>query len=175
MNIKSRVAIGASTALVLVAWFRDGRAAPHLRPGPSERVVATAGLTSLNQAIHRQGERLRRRLDTMPSPTSKRDPFTFVSEATRTPPVRASAPRKPPVASVVLPPSDPALVLLGLAETERDGRPTRIAIIAGNADEMWILEEGQMLGTRYRVARIGADAAELTDVVAGTTRQLVLR
>ncbi len=175
MNIKSRVVIGASTALVLVAWFRDGRAAPNSPSGAPEPIVATSGLTALDQAIHAQAGRLRRRLDAAARPSTNRNPFEFVGAPSRTAPRHETDAKTATALTMTTTQPDAKLVLLGVAVNQRAGLRIHIAIIAGDADEMWMLEEGEMLGAQYRVTRIGEDAADLTDVVTGTTRQLVLR
>jgi hypothetical protein len=78
----------------------------------------------------------------------------------------AAAESIPPIEA----PPEPNLVLLGLAE---DGL-TRTAMI-GFGDDLVMATEGETIVGRYRVAKVAADAIELTDLVSGTTRRLFLK
>ena len=51
----------------------------------------------------------------------------------------------------------------------------RTAIISGDADALFLVLEGQSVGDRYKVTKIGADAVELEDVITKAYRRLALR
>jgi hypothetical protein len=81
--------------------------------------------------------------------------------------IRTPVAPAPPVVDV---PPEPNLVLIGLAE---DGS-TRTAVIE-SGDELVMATEGQTIVSRYRVAKVSADAIELVDLMTGTTRRLFLK
>jgi hypothetical protein len=74
-----------------------------------------------------------------------------------------------------LPPPLPALILMGVAEDTDAAGVHRTAIIGGDGDAIYMVTEGQPVGERYRVRKIGADAVELEDVVTNAYRRLALR
>ena len=122
--------------------------------------------------VESQAARLRQRLaaaPTLQAPT--RNPFSFVAREPVVAPAVAVRPPTltAPVASDPQPP-EPALVLLGVAEQGS----TRTAMV-GFGDELLMATEGQTLASRYRVAKVGADAIELVDLGTGATRRLFLR
>jgi hypothetical protein len=66
------------------------------------------------------------------------------------------------------------LKLEGLAEDHGDQGPVRTAIISGFGD-IFLVKEGESVTLRYRVAKISADAVELTDLTDNTPLRLALR
>jgi hypothetical protein len=48
-------------------------------------------------------------------------------------------------------------------------------MITADSNELFMLVEGDVLGGRYKVKEVGADAVELTDLVTNAIRQLTLR
>jgi hypothetical protein len=70
---------------------------------------------------------------------------------------------------------EPPLSLIGVAEQQTPTGPARTAIVTADSDEIYMLKEGDVLGARYRVKAVGPDSLELTDLVTGAVRHLVLR
>ena len=66
------------------------------------------------------------------------------------------------------------LKLEGLAEDHGDQGPVRTAIISGFGD-IFLVKEGDSVTLRYRVAKISADAVDLTDLTDDTPLRLALR
>jgi hypothetical protein len=155
--------------MLLAAWLASaaGVGRPSIPPVPSRSPEALQ-LDALASGVESQALRLRQRLAVAPAPRPTiRNPFEFVVEPP--PAVRDRTPIVPaaPVNDV---PPEPNLVLIGLAE---DGS-TRTAMIE-SGDELVMAIEGQTIVGRYRVAKVSADAVELVDLVAGTTRRLFLK
>jgi hypothetical protein len=84
----------------------------------------------------------------------------------------------------------PALVLMGVAEETTAAGPRRTAVIAlrqaqgdpepsrgvgGDGDTIYMVVEGQAVGSRYKVTKIGADAVELEDVLTHGYRRIAMR
>ena len=61
---------------------------------------------------------------------------------------------------------------MGVAEDTTPKGPRRTAIIGGEADTLYMVTEGEAVGERYRVTKIGADAVELEDVLTKVYRRL---
>src|SRR5436189_178088 len=68
----------------------------------------------------------------------------------------------------------PTLILMGVAEETTPAGPRRTAVI-GEGETIYMVGEGEAVGDRYRVKKIGADAVELEDVVSKAYRRLALR
>jgi Tfp pilus assembly protein PilP len=127
--------------------------------------------------VQSQAARLQTLMARAPAPDpSLRNPFAF-DAAPR--PLRAAASvAQAPVAdepAAPLPPPLPALILLGVAEDSTPGGPRRTAIIGGDGDTIYMVSDGEAVGERYRVKKIGADAVELEDVVTKAYRRLAMR
>ena len=73
------------------------------------------------------------------------------------------------------PPPLPALTLMGIAEETTAAGPRRTAVIGGDGDTIYMVTEGDAVGERYRVTKIGADAVELEDVLTKAYRRIALR
>lgn len=154
--------------MLLAAWLASaaGVGRPSIPPVASRSPDAVQ-LDALASDVQSQALRLRQRLAAAPAPRATiRNPFEFVALE---PPasIKTPAVSQPPVVEA---PPEPNLVLIGLAE---DGS-TRTAMIE-SGDDLVMATEGQTIVSRYRVAKIGADAIELVDLVTGTTRRLFLR
>ena len=163
---------------LLVAWIaaanmpsqESDRAHDRARPAPA---VPTA---SLADDVHAQAARLQARMANAPAPENHpRNPFVFGA----TPPPRAAAHGTVHAASVEPPlvavPPPPALTLMGIAEESVIGGFRRTAVIGGDGDAIFMVAEGDPVGDRYKVTKIGADAVELEDVVTKAFRRLALR
>ena len=156
--------------MLLAAWLASaaGVGRPSIPP-VATRSSEAVQLDALASDVQSQALRLRQRLAVAPAPRATiRNPFEFVVlEPRATGSIRTPIAPAPPVPDV---PPEPNLVLIGLAE---EGS-TRTALIE-SGDELVMATEGQTIVSRYRVAKVGADAIELIDLVTGTTRRLFLK
>jgi hypothetical protein len=108
-------------------------------------------------------------------PLSFRNPFEFAP--------RSLSPRPGPSVSIPPPlgapragPSSVALSLIGIATTSRpDGRAERTAIIAGPADALYLVRDGDAVMMRYRVDAVLPDSVRLVDTATGASLLLTLR
>ena len=156
-------------AVLLAAWLASAAGVvrsqipPVYRSFPESRQLDAVVLD-----VQTQASRLRERLARAPSPRAPvRNPFSFNNRRTAASPTPAPTVLSP---SVNLPPAEPLLVLIGIAE---EGA-TRTAMLE-SGEELLMATEGQVLAGRYRVGKVGPDAVELVDVVTGATRRLVLK
>ena len=111
-----------------------------------------------------------------PEPLSSRNPFTFAARTIS--PEPEPSPVSIPQAPQALPdlPPSVALSLIGVATTTRaDGRAERTAIIAGPADALYFVRDGDAVMTSYRVDAVLPDSVVLVDGTTGVSRRLVLR
>ena len=177
--ISTRSALYLGGGALLVAWFAAAagsslqEAAPP-RERSSGSALATTGRSPAAD-VQVQAARLRERLSEAPVPAARpRNPFSFASSAkTAAPRARsnlapAAAPETPTVPPL-------PLVLVGVAEEPSFEGIHRTAVIAGQADALYIVMEGQAFADRYRVTAIGADAVELKDLITGAYRRIALR
>lgn len=147
-----------------------------------ERLTPAADSPTLADEVRSQATRLHARLADAPAPeNTTRNPFAFgvVARAARTPQpdVHAEVPEAAPM-PVAAP--MPMLTLMGIAEEYVIGGVRRTAVISmpgggGDADPIFMVTEGDPVGDRYKVTKIGADAVELEDVVTKAYRRLALR
>ena len=158
--------------ILLAAWLASAAGVtmrPRAIPLPRQSAEAIE-LDSVAADVQSQASRLRERLATAPTVrASVRNPFAFVQAE----PVRPRAAPKPaaPLPAIIQQLiTEPNLVLLGVAE---DGS-VRTAMI-GLGDDLLMATEGQTVAGRYRVAKVGPDSVELTDLGTGATRRLSLR
>ena len=137
--------------------------------------VETHGTTTLAADVQAQTLRLKSRLAVAPSPQEpSRNPFTFVPRAVpdrRETTTRAHA--EPPALSA--PSLEPAIELIGVAESASAKGPVRTAIISALSGELFLVKEGETIAARYRVGAVAADAVELNDLLTGAVRRLALR
>lgn len=159
-------------------------------PGPAgeergPRHAAAPAAESLAGDVRAQATRLQARMAQAPAPDQNaRNPFSFAPapRAARTMPWEpvaraASTPEGPPAVST---PPDPPMSLMGIAEETRPAGIRRTAVIAlapgpGGADTIYMVVEGQPVGNRYKVTKIGVDAVELEDLLTKGYRRLALR
>ena len=174
----SRTAIYGVGGALLVAYL----AAANM-PGPpaAEKPPAQASREPSTDAIatdvRAQADRLQERMKTAPVPESNpRNPFSFGIPEPRSRPANAarSLPVVEPDPSPAIP-SPPMLTLMGIAQETLPQGVRRTAIIGGDGDTLFMVTEGQAVGDRYRVTRIGADAVELEDLLTKAYRRLALR
>jgi hypothetical protein len=115
---------------------------------------------------------------TRPRPGSTRDPFRFVetrrpggSAAVDTPDERHGSEATPPAD---VEPLRPEFHLIGLAEDDVNGRMERTAVISA-PNQVYLVREGDQIGLRFLVDRIGADAVHLRDLANDGAIVLPLR
>jgi len=162
---------------LLVAYLAAANM-PGERPAAPEKAPAQSkGPHAIASEVESQAARLQTRMATAPVPDrNPRNPFAF--GAVPRPPrpaermVRAAVADEP--APAPLPPL-PMLTLMGIAEETTPQGPRRTAVIGGEGDSLFMVTEGQAVGDRYKVTRIGADAVELEDLVTKAYRRLALR
>jgi hypothetical protein len=163
---------------VLAAWLA-GAAAPSLEPAPIGEATADAApeVDRESLSLAASATRIRERLHvTAAARPVTRNPFRFAARETRPPaPPAAAARAAARVWSVPAPP--PRIRLLGLAEdapgTDSPGRTAILSLDGG----LLLVKEGEPIGDRYRVARIGGDAVvieDLEDTTASRTFRLAL-
>jgi len=170
MDVKRAVMIGVAGVAVAVwisaaATSNTRNLAPVIPTKPN--VVDKSG-AELAVEVKRLHERLR------PSdpPVHSRDLFRYAarpSATVPTPAIPVAPPSEPPPAAIVAP-----LKLEGLAEDHGDQGEVRTAIISGFGD-IFMVKEGDSVTARYRVAKISADAVELTDLTDNSPLRLALR
>lgn len=158
-----------SGAGLLAAWLSaaagTGRLAPVPAAGDRPRAHASDPLAT---EIRTEAERLHERIGQhVVFQAPSRNPFQFATRAPK--PVQAAAsPSLAPAPDAA--PSTPRVTLAGIAEDAA----VRTAIIAG-FDQLFLVKEGEPVGTRYRVAKIAADAVELLDLSDGSTLRIALK
>ena len=166
-------------ALLLLAWLASAggliRQEPDAAAAPSPP-VETNDAATLAAEVQAQTLRLKNRMAVAPSPQEPfRNPFAFaerpaaVRSASRARVEAESAPAIP------APPLEPAIELIGVAETASPKGVLRTAIISAHSGELFLVKEGETLAARYRVGTVAADAVELNDLVSGAVRRLALR
>jgi hypothetical protein len=163
--------------LLLLAWLASaGGLGRQARPDVEEPTpVETSGTAELASEVQAQTLRLKTRLAAAPAPHAPaRNPFTFAPrQAPASRPRRVEADAAP--SAPMLPPAEPAIDLVGLAEDRTAQGVERTAIVSALSGELFLVKEGELLAARYRVKTIGADAVELTDLQTGGVRRLKLR
>ena len=177
-----KAAVYGGVAVLLVAYLATANM-PSQDPAPRTRAAqpaGTGGTNALAAEVRAQAARLQARMAQAPVPDlNPRNPFSFgvAPRASRAPiatdavMVRAAAAEE---AAPALPPL-PALMLMGIAEETTAAGPVRTAVIGGDGDIIYMVTEGQPVGPRYKVTKIGADAIELEDVLTKAYRRLALR
>jgi hypothetical protein len=162
-------------ALLLLAWLSSAGALTRQTPEVSEpgTPADTSSTTALAADVQGQTLRLKTRLAAAPAPQEPfRNPFVLAPRVSpQRPAPRAESPRPEPPG----PPLEPAVELIGVAESESPKGVVRTAIISALSGELFLVKEGETVAARYRVATVGADAVELTDLLSGTVRRIPLR
>jgi hypothetical protein len=161
---------------LLVTYFAGANMPSQDADRSRERVRPAEGLSPLTLAdeVHSQAARLQARLAQAPVPEpSARNPFSF-AQAPRAAQAQIRAAVVDEVPEAFVPPP-PALTLMGIAEQSVIGGVRRTAVIGGDRDTIFMVLEGEPVGDRYKVTKIGADAVELEDVVTKAYRRIALR
>ena len=178
----SRVAAWIFGGAVATAWLasaagvsRSARQPPRMPPPVTAEAAALEGLVA---DVQTQAIRLRKRLESAPSPKGPfRNPFSFAERpaaAARPPrPTPAPEPAFVPAPTV---PAEPPLQLIGIAEKKTGDAIVRTAMLApGNADALIMATPGQQILGAYEVLAVSVDAVVLKDLATGATRTLVLK
>lgn len=176
-----RLAAWIIGAAVCGAWLasaagvtRQARIAPSAPPATD-----AVQLDALAADVQAQASRLRARLAQAPAPNSTpRNPFRFAPALSqpqvRTATTRTGAPEAAAI-EIAMPAAEPALDLVGIAETSTAEGLLRTAMMTGEAGDLIMAIAGQRILGRYDVVAIDAAAVELKDVQTGAVRRLVLR
>jgi hypothetical protein len=180
MTLRKAAVYGVGGAL-LVAYLASANMPvqefdPHR---VNARPAGTAGTESLAVEVRSQAAKLHARMADAPVPSaSVRNPFSFgaAPRAMRAGDsvVRAAVTPDPGVIFPAAAPL-PVFTLMGIAEEASPSGPRRTAIIGGEGDAIYMVAEGQAVGGRYKVTKIGADAVELEDLQTHGYRRLALR
>jgi Tfp pilus assembly protein PilP len=145
-------------------------------PAAAPRGSAAHDMPSLADEVQAQAARLRLRMADAPAPDGNpRNPFSFAERHAARPAVAAPAAPAAVPEPVPSEPPLPQLLLMGIAEEATPAGPRRTAVIGGDGDTLYMVTEGQPVGTRYKVTRIGADAVELEDLVTRGYRRIAMR
>ena len=176
MTTSRAVTYGGLTCL-LAAWLASAASTTRQQRDPEAHLDRGAPLTAteaLASDVQAQAARLRHRLASAPGPQAPhRNPFHFESRPIAAPrPARridAVPPPEPP------PAPEPVLVLIGVVEDQGPKGLIRTAILADDAEGVFIVSVGQTVINQYRVEAIGADAVELKDIITSAVRRLALR
>jgi hypothetical protein len=174
MQVRRSAAIVGGVGL-LGAWLASAAGLILSQPVPEQPIVAvpTSGAESLAEEVQAQSVRLRERLTHAPSPQpGGRNPFRFA------PPRPVAVERRVAPVKVVETPAPvaapPLLKLEGLAERDKNGVRTRIAVLS-NLSEIVFAVEGDTIAGRYLVKMISADVVEIEEIGTGTITRLVVR
>jgi hypothetical protein len=179
-----RAAVYGVGAALLVTYLAAANM-PSQEPPSRERAArpaAPAGAESLAVEVRSQAARLHARMAQAPIPgPNHRNPFSFglapsAGHTASNPMLSHAGMVHAAVAEDAVPPAPPlpALLLMGVAEETTAAGPRRTAVI-GDGDTIYIVVEGQAVGSRYKVTRIGADAVELEDVLTHGYRRIAMR
>lgn len=165
-----------TTWLVSAAVTRRA-AAPLPAPAPPAAANPAAGVSDDLQV---QSERLRARLDTVPTPRrSSRNPFRFGARAEGTEPApRRSAALEattvPDQPGATQPAPAPTLRLIGIAAGRTPSGLVRTAALSVAGDVV-LVRLGDEVAGRYRVSAVSEDVVELSDRLGGPPLRLALR
>jgi len=177
MSARRTAVYGVAGALLVAYLAAANMPSQSDQPRDREpRPAATAGTESVAAAVSAQAEKLHSRMSQAPAPNpNSRNPFAFgaVPRAVPIPERTVHAAVVDP--AVEMPPPLPVLTLMGIAEETSPAGPRRTAVIGGVGDTLYMVTEGQAVGDRYKVTKIGADAVELEDVVSHAYRRIALR
>jgi hypothetical protein len=145
------------------------------------RPAGTAGAESLAVEVRAQAAKLHARMAQAPVPDpNPRNPFSFglAPRGARPAPAHDGVVHAA-VADIAAPEAVasplPALILMGVAEETTVAGPRRTAIIGGDGDAIYMVAEGQPVGSRYKVTKIGADAVELEDLLTHGYRRIAIQ
>lgn len=165
--------LAAGGGVLLLTWMVSPAASAPTRTDPPRTAIEIDQSSAVVAEVNTQVERLRERLDTVPSfPPPSRDPFNFGRRAEPRPPVVSNP--TPPVPAIVEAPPGPVLPhLVAIVASDEDGGVVRSAVISEN-DDVRFLKPGDTMGNLV-VRTIAADVVTLVDRTSGATFTLSLR
>jgi hypothetical protein len=125
------------------------RTPPRVKAGPLPGAKAAAGKQNVPDELSRYDplvklERLKE-LEARPVPELKRNPFEFVEAPTPVLPVQARGP-------ATAQPSPPAVTLKAMGYSEGKGGVKEAMV--SDEDQVFVVHEGDSVGTRYKVIKI---------------------
>ena len=170
----NRAAAYCGGGLLILAGFSFAGALGRQTPPAAEpsAPVHTSGTANLGAEVQAQTARLKSRLAQAPSATEPvRNPFTFAPREVERRAARATPVPEP----VALPPAEPAIELVGVAEDRTKDGIVRTAIVSSLGGDLYLVKEGEMIVDRYKVKAVGPDAVDLSDLLTGGIRRLTLR
>ncbi|HET7219211.1 MAG TPA: hypothetical protein VFJ02_14240 [Vicinamibacterales bacterium] len=174
-----RAAAYCGGGLLLLAGLSYGSARVGQVPPVEEprRPVETTGTATLAADVQAQTARLKARMAEAPAPLQpSRNPFAFAPREEASPRARRSARvAEPQAEAALLPPAEPAIELVGVAESQTPTGIVRTAVISALSGDLFLVKEGETIAARYRVKAVSSTAVELSDLITGQTRRLALR
>ena len=173
MNVKRTLMLVVGGA-ALIAWFAGAATSNRELPPMTIAPHPAVDLKGADLAIEIARLHDRLRPDAKPRQPG-RNLFTYhAAVRASAPPVEAPKAALSEAAAAPVVPPQPTLKLDGIAEDAGPDGPVRTAIIAGDG-QLYLVKEGEAVGSRYRVAAISAAVVELTDTSDGSTRRLALK
>jgi hypothetical protein len=145
-------------------------AAHHVKATPSSGGKAPAGKQSAPDELSRYNSDVKldllKQLEDRPLPEMGRDPFEFAGVApAKAAPVSTEAP--PPVAQ---PPAPPPISLKPIGYSEGKGGVKEAMV--SDEDQVYVVHEGESVGTRYKVIKITPTAITVEDATLHQTVDL---
>jgi hypothetical protein len=175
MSVK-RATLYSGGALLVLAWLASaaGLARQSADQVDPPRPTSPDPTLTLADEVQAQTVRLKTRLAVAPTPQEPyRNAFAFASRPEPARPRVPSVDRDVP--AVAAPPAEPAIELIGVAQSETPEGVTRTAIISTLSGDLFLVKEGETIAARYRVGVVSENAVELNDLLLGTLRRLALR
>jgi hypothetical protein len=172
MNVKRIAAFGAVGG-ALAVWLAAA-STMLTQPVVETSVRKTTAVELRGAALEAEITRLRERLRPTSAPQL---PSRNLFEFSRTTPARAASPVPRDLAEAQAPRTAwaaPPLKLVGMAEDPGPEGPVRTAIISGYG-QLFLVKEGDRITSRYQVAKISGEAAEIRDLDDNSTLTLVLK
>lgn len=157
----------------LLAWFAAAATSTH---DVAPRIVIPPPPVDVQGAdLAREISRLHDRLHPDATPrTPSRNLFAYHTAVRHDVPPAVPPPPALTEATARSAPPLPVLKLEGVAEDNSPDGPIRTAIISAEG-QLFLVKAGEAIGSRYTVARVGADVVELTDTIDHSTRRLALK
>lgn len=174
MNAK-RIATLCAAGAVLAAMIAGATTSGPRRAAPRSVAPDTSAIELQGAELAAEVARLRARLRPTAEPQDPpRNLFQFGARAARP---SAAIEWPPPAPDAAAPPPaivPPPFTLVGVATDSGPDGPIHTAIVSAFGD-VFLVKEGETLTPQYKVARIGADGVELTNLTDGTALRLRLK
>lgn len=178
MTWKTYTAVSGAT--VLAGWLASSPPQNTPAPAATSRRTSASRVSTAGNDIEEQAVRLQARMRQEPEYRAPaRNPFRYGERDEPRPAPSSSAPIRtlePTAIEPVVPalPPPPPVKLSGIAEDRNGDRVERTAVLSLQTGVVLVREGDTVLG-RYRVARIEANAVELTDTLGGPPVRLAIR